>query len=425
MKRVFLVALLLMSLTVTACSPKAKTTDVNGETKQTDVSPSTQVRITKHPEPATFNRESVRTLPPPNPAYEGDKTLDLRSYDLSSLDLKDKAKDLEYAEFDSKTIWPKSLPDKFDPKKQMDIGKSPGLNVKKLHKKGITGKGVGLAIIDQPLLVDHIEYKDNLKMYEEIHSFGDQAQMHGPAVASIAVGKNVGVAPDADLYYIAETHGEYKNNDFEYDFTWVAKSIDRILEVNNTLPKDKKIRVISISVGWDKSQKGYEEVNAAVDRANKAGVFVVSSSLINTDGYMFNGLGRNPLSDPEATSSYEPGLFWKDRYYEYGNEFYSMMGEKAGVKIDEVLLIPMDSRTTASPTDSKDYVFYREGGWSWSIPYVAGLYALACEVNPEVTPEIFWSTALKTGDTIKVQNNGKEYEMKKVVNPVKLMEALK
>ncbi len=425
MKRVFLVALLLMSLTVTACSPKAKTTDVNGETKQTDVSPSTQVRITKHPEPATFNRESISTLPSPNPAYEGDKTLDLRSYDLSSLDLKDKAKDLEYAEFDSKTIWPKSLPDKFDPKKQMDIGKSPGLNIKKLHKKGITGKGVGLAIIDQTLLVDHIEYKDNLKMYEEIHNFGDQAQMHGPAVASIAVGKNVGVAPDADLYYIAETHGEYKNNDFEYDFTWVAKSIDRILEVNNTLPKDKKIRVISISVGWDKSQKGYEEANAAVDRAKKAGVFVVSSSLVNTDGYMFNGLGRNPLSDPEATSSYEPGLFWKDRYYEYGNEFYSMMGEKAGVKIDEVLLIPMDSRTTASPTDPKDYVFYREGGWSWSIPYVAGLYALACEVNPEVTPEIFWSTALKTGDTIKVQNNGKEYELKKVVNPVKLMEALK
>lgn len=425
MKRALLVALLLMSLTVTACSPKTKTTDVNGETKQTDVSPSTQVKITKHPEPATFNRESVRTLPPPNPAYEGDKTLDLRSYDLSSLDLKDKAKDLEYAEFDSKTIWPKSLPDKFDPKKQMDLCKSPGLNVKKLHKKGITGKGVGLAIIDQTLLVDHIEYKDNLKMYEEIHNFGDQAQMHGPAVASIAVGKNVGVAPDADLYYIAETHGEYKNNDFEYDFTWVAKSIDRILEVNNTLPQDKKIRVISISLGWDKSQKGYEEVNAAVDRAKKAGVFVVSSSLINTDGYMFNGLGRNPLSDPEATSSYEPGLFWKDRYYEYGNEFYTMMGEKAGVKIDEVLLIPMDSRTTASPTDPKDYVFYREGGWSWSIPYVAGLYALACEVNPEVTPEIFWSTALKTGDTIKVQNNGKDYEMKKVVNPVKLMEALK
>ena len=28
------------------------------------------------------------------------------------------------------------------------------------------------------------------------------AQMHGPAVSSIAVGKTVGVAPEADLYYI-------------------------------------------------------------------------------------------------------------------------------------------------------------------------------------------------------------------------------
>lgn len=434
MKRAFLVALLLMSLTVTACSPKAKTTDVNAETKQSELSvttkenstaSSTDVKITKHPSTADFGRGSTNTLPSPNPAYEGDKTLDLRGYDLSSLDLKDKAKDLEYAEFDSKTIWPKSLPDKFDPKKQMELGKSPGLNVRELHKNGITGKGVGLAIIDQALLVDHIEYKDNLKMYEEIHCFDNQAQMHGPAVASIAVGKNVGVAPNADLYYIAETHGEYKNNNFDWDFTWVAKSIDRILEVNDTLPKDKKIRVISISVGWDKERKGYDEVNAAVDRAKEAGVFVVSSSLINTDGYMFNGLGRDPLSDPEAPSSYEPGLFWKDKYYEYGNEFYSIMGQKAGINIDEVLLIPMDSRTTASPTDPKDYVFYREGGWSWSIPYVAGLYALACEVNPEVTPEIFWSTALKTGDTIKVQNSGKEYEMKKVVNPVKLMETLK
>ncbi|MEG0772615.1 S8 family serine peptidase [Clostridium sp.] len=416
MKKVFLVALLIMSITVTACSPA---------TKQTDVSPNTKVNITKHPIAANFNRGSVDTLPPVNPAYEGDSTLDLRGYDLSSVDLKDKLKDLEYAEFDSKTIWPKSLPDRFDPEKLMDLGKSPGLNVERLHKKGITGQGVGLAIIDQALLVDHIEYKNNLKMYEEIHCSDTQAQMHGPAVASIAVGKTVGVAPDADLYYIAETHGEYTNGGFQWDFTWVAKSIDRILEVNNTLPKNKKIRVISISVGWDKSQKGYDEVNAAVDRAKAAGVFVVSSSLINTDGYMFNGLGRNPLNDPEVPSSYEPGLFWKDRYYENDKEFYSILGEKIGVSIEDVLLIPMDSRTTASPTDPKDYVFYREGGWSWSIPYIAGLYALACEVNPDINPETFWSTALKTGDTIKVQNSGKEYELKKVVNPVKLMEALK
>ncbi len=64
--------------------------------------------------------------------------------------------------------------------------------------------------------------------------------MHGPAVASIAVGKNVGVAPEADLYYIAETHGVFKEDGFDWDLYWIAKSIDRIIEINRTLPMDKK-----------------------------------------------------------------------------------------------------------------------------------------------------------------------------------------
>lgn len=71
-----------------------------------------------------------------------------------------------------------------------------------------------------------------------------------------------------------------------------------------------------------------------------------------------------------------------------------------------------------------DYVFYREGGLSWSIPYIAGLYALACQFKPDITPDIFWSTALETGDIIKVLNNNNEYELKKIVNPVRLIEAI-
>jgi len=248
--------------------------------------------------------------------------------------------------------------------------------------------------------------------------------MHGSAVASIAVGKSIGVAPEADLYYIAETHGDYKDDGFDWDFTWLAKSIDRILEVNKALPNDKKIRVISISVGWDKSQKGYEEVEKSVNNAKKQGIFVVSSSLKNTYGYMFNGLGRNPLKDPNLDSSYEPGLFWANKYYEDYNKYYSKVGESNSVSNSDVLLIPMDSRTTASPTGIDDYVFYREGGWSWSIPYIAGLYALACQFKPDITPDIFWSTALETGDIIKVLNNNNEYELKKIVNPVRLIEAI-
>ena len=68
-----------------------------------------------------------------------------------------------------------------------------------------------MAILDQPLLVDHQKYAERLSLHEAVNIRKDRrAQMHGPAVASIAVGKTVSVAPEADLYYIAKfnTHFE-------------------------------------------------------------------------------------------------------------------------------------------------------------------------------------------------------------------------
>lgn len=415
MKKLLLALILMTTLITTACSQ---------ESNQKDVSSSIDIKITKHPNIANFNRGILYSFPTYNSNPKDEGAIDLRGYDLRSIDLKDKFNDLIYSYFDSKTIWPESLPNKFEPEKIMELGKNSGLNINRLHERGITGKNIGIAIIDQALLVDHTEYKNNLKMYEEIHCSDSEAQMHGSAVASIAIGKSTGVAPDADLYYIAETHGDYKDDGFNWDFTWLAKSIDRILEVNKALPDDEKIRVISISVGWNKSQKGYDEVVESVNNAKEQGIFVISSSLKNTYGYMFDGLGRNPLKDPNVTSSYEPGLFWANKYYENYKESYSKVRESNSANNSEVLLVPMDSRTTASPTGIDEYVFYREGGWSWSIPYISGLYALACQSKPDITPDIFWSKALETGDTIKVLNNSNEYELKKIVNPVRLIEAI-
>ena len=40
----------------------------------------------------------------------------------------------------------------------MSLGRNPGLKVRELHQVGITGKGIGIGIIDTALLVDHVEY---------------------------------------------------------------------------------------------------------------------------------------------------------------------------------------------------------------------------------------------------------------------------
>lgn len=367
-------------------------------------------RVTK---PTSYNRGILWELPKFDENLNADWQIDLRSRDLSKLNVKDRLSDLMYAEFDSKTIWPNELPKEFDVKKIMEYGKNPGLNIRKLHEKGITGKGVSIAIIDQTLLTEHEEYKDRLKFYEECREVDKGiVSMHGSAVSSIAVGKTVGVAPDADLYYLANTHGDYNNKQFTYDFSYLGTAIERILEINKTLPKENKIRAISMSIGWSPEAKGFKEVDAAAKKAMSEGILVLSTGISQYYDVMIMGLGRDSLKDPDLYQIYEGGLFWKK---------HDPKDMDKMVKAPK-LLVPMDSRTTASPTGNSDYVFYRPGGLSWSIPYVAGLYALCCEVNPSITPEEFLKEALATGDELKINPDNCSW---KIANPEKLIEKIK
>lgn len=374
------------------------------------------INISRHPEAPDYSL--IRTNKFPD---ERDENLefDVRSMDLSSEDLTDRIDDLLYTTYDSKTKWPENLPENFNPEEAMEIYKNPGLNIRQLHAKGITGKGVGIAIIDQTLLVDHVEYKDRIKLYEENEEAGKlKAQMHGPAVASIAVGKSVGVAPEADLYYIAGDLGTYKNNNFEYDFSFLAKNIDRILEVNEGLPDANKIRVISLAIGWNEGQKGYAEITEAVNKAKDAGIFVVSSSLEETFGYSFHGLGKYPMFDADNFESYKPGSWWEDNAEMFFR--HKFWGDTS------ILLVPMDFRCTAAPNGVNDYAVYASGGWSWSIPYIAGVYALACQADPNITYDEFWDIALETGKSVMIKgHDGQEYSMEKIINPVGIIERLK
>lgn len=371
--------------------------------------------IERRPAPADFGRGAMETIPTYDPTSGDPFQVDLRGFDLSALDLRDSAENLSYASFDDATVWPSDdqLPPDFDWQYIMELGKDPGLGVRDLHAQGIAGQGIGIAIIDAPLLVDHQEYADRLRWYEEtkdVASLGQGASMHGLATASIAVGQTVGVAPEADLYFIATSYG----GSTEPDFTYLAAGIRRILNINQQLPEDRKIRVISMSIGWLPTRKGYDEVTAAAAEAKAAGILVICSSTEEVHGFKFGGLGRSPLNDPALAASYEPGLFWRETFaVAHENEMFS-----------NALLVPMDSRTTASPTGNEDYVFYREGGWSWAIPYIAGMYALAAQVDPAITPDQFWSLALQTGQTIDWEYNGETIPLGLILDPVALIEEL-
>ncbi len=372
-------------------------------------------KIDRHPAPAHWAQGPLTYVPTYNPDSNEMWQMDLRSRDLSRLDLSHSLNDLLFADFDSQTLWPSGewMPPSFDWQRIMELGKNPGLGVRQLHMQGITGYGVGIAIIDQTLLVDYQEYTSQLRLYEEMEDIKGGwliTQMHGPAVASIAVGKTVGVAPEADLYYVASAVCGSGTRE-SLDFSCLARAVRRIVEVNKQLPSDRKIRVLSMSIGWGPEQKGYSEITAAVQEAKAAGMLIICSSVEQVHGFAFHGLGRTPLADPDQFESYEPGLWWAKDFY-------------GGHRFSNRLLVPMESRTTASPGGAQQYVFYREGGWSWSIPYIAGVYALAAQVKPTITPDEFWSLALKTGRTNELKHNGETIPFGPILDPVSLIAAL-
>jgi hypothetical protein len=177
--------------------------------------------------------------------------------------------------------------------------------------------------------------------------------MAGGAVASIAVGRTVGVAPEADLYCIATHRGDNGSDD-----TYLADTIRRIVTINKALPRERKIRVISMSIGWGLEVEGHPQLMAAVRGARAAGMLVVSTTIQEMYGLDLGGLGRPPLADPNTAASYEPGAFWTQAFAN------SVWRDTYGV----MLLVPRDSRATASHSGVDEHAFYRAGGMSWAVP---------------------------------------------------------
>lgn len=152
---------------------------------------------------------------------------------------------------------------------------------------------------------------------------------------------------------------------------------------------------------------------SAIDEAKREGIMVLSVSVGLSYGFNVLGLGRFLDADPDDFDSYLPGQFWADRFFS---------GHSA---LERTLLAPMDSRAFASCHGSTDYEYQAQGGVSWVVPWVAGIYALAKGVTPDLTPELFAEAAFESGRTIQVERDGVSYSLGTVIDPIALIEAVR
>lgn len=352
------------------------------------------------------------------PMANGGGTLDLRGADLADIDMIKNGPEpsalLEEVVFDTGTRWPDALPEDFVPALLLALGRDPGLGMRALHDEGITGKGIGIAIIDQPLLVEHVEYADRLRLYRAYGRAQDAvATEHGTAAAAIALGVTTGVAPGAYLYYIADDPLDPDAGVFRRDFSRYAQHIDRLIALNRSLPEAERIRVIALAIGWAADEPGVPALESAIARARAAGIAVLWRSEEDPLSALFSGMGRDAYGDPNDIASTRPALARRGALY--AGKYGSLSS----------ILVPMDGRTVASPMGEDAYTYYARGGEGWSVPYVAGLYALACEAVPDITFEAFAQAALDTARSVFVMRGDLAYPYGQVADPAALLAALR
>ena len=263
--------------------------------------------------------------------------------------------------------------------------------VGKAHEEGITGKGVLVGILDTGCDADHLELRDKeidfcyvpLQPTPEAMRLvrGFDTNGHGTHVSSIVAGKNVGVAPGADLMVASVIESETVKTSLER----VVVALDWMLSQFQLDHYVDKPTIINLSLGFRQDCIEASELESVLE-----GMRLLLSTLvvdfevlpvaaIGNDG---PGIVLAPGYFPECLSvgavdfDLEPAWF-------SSSGLSPLTGEPEpnvagyGVKVMAALERNIHRRS----------LYAEKSGTSMAAPYVAGIAALVASANPGLQGE--------------------------------------
>src|SRR5574344_1106126 len=335
------------------------------------------------PEKEIYNLEFTKSLKTINSTIAGVEPYTehgLKNYDLSNYDFSNSYDLLTSLNVHSSlTKLPSDeskLPKGYSKEALIEWGKSPGLGVNILQNNGYSGKNSVVSYIDQPIN-SHIEYDSTNIHYYNLST--SKASMHGPAVLSLLAGKDIGIIPDSEVYFLAIS--SYFADQIKH-----AEGLYKIIDLNKSLPENKKIKMVGFSDTIDRSEKNPEAFEEAVKACEKEGIMVWMCN------YPFQIAAASfiPLSDKNNPYNVVKANWWNKN--DNG---------------DDLLYVPVCGRTTASnylatsfdEVSNYDYTYYGNGGLSWGTPYVLGLVSEALSIDESLNQEkivrLLFDTAYK------------------------------
>ena len=307
--------------------------------------------------------------------------------------------------FSSLTRWPseRKLPEGFSPKSVIENAKYfKGLDIDKLHNKFINGKGVKIAYIDRGFERKHAEFSE--RNIEYIKQGGEDLHFHGSAVASRIIGKNIGIAPEAELIYYAcsytSKHGEKGQSLLNY----IINELEALENILCRIKRGEKICCVGLSASIE-YQIGKLSINENEKKALKERYDFIKEEYVKENVVIL---------DSKKFSENFSYAFMIDTsgYYEDINNYENISKDnKSKICVIEAgKCIPLIYTNNAYKYENN------LGCASWSIPQIASIFCLAKQLDEKLTYQGFVNLAQSTA----IQNeNGVKF-----IQPLQIVKEL-
>lgn len=313
--------------------------------------------------------------------------------DCSKLNFNVDLKKLLKCSFSIDTVFPENIAKYIDVEKIYNLAKKKYFG---LDNFNIDTSKIKIAVIDQGF------QKNNKKFAKNVKVFGKNSDdsMHANAIVSVISD----ILPDANIYLYQEKPRTYIASGYEDRLS----SLKKIYNYNSKRELKDRIAVISLSVGlyyfgdFKPTSEQKEEISKIVRKLKEQGCYIVDSTYFRIHNYFISSPVYNDKFDDII--DFEPGQDWDIMNNIPFNKKKSLLVQGGG-------------KLYAFPSNVDNYYYCGTASYSWSIPFVASLFAIAKTIKPSLSLDEFTAIALLTCDYTK--QGYKMINIRKIYNYLK------
>lgn len=306
--------------------------------------------------------------------------------DLSMYDMSKVTRDVFLkASFTKATKFPEEFTKRVKPDKIYELGKIYGFGIEEAHSQGVLGQGINIALLEDKSAIYHKGFRDRV-----INKTGEYVNSSPNVYTSISclADKDYGVAPKANIY-LYDICSDYE----DAFYNKVLRKLIEIYKYNENISADcAKIHIVAMSTSIN-----HHIFKKIEEKLASQGCFIIDESLVggNRDLKL-----SKPIYDDELTCI-------KEHIYD---------GKYVCYNKDTDLLLPSAGKIVALSIGST-YAYEGKEASYRTVMYLAGMYALARQVDKTITFNQFITLAMSTAD---VNSLGQ-----KCINISKIIDCLK